>query len=159
MTAKHDAADVGVRDAKSEDLDSLVAGNAAMALESEGRALDGGALRAGVRRALLDEARGRYFVAEIAGQPAGQMMITREWSDWRDGWFWWIQSVYVWPAFRRRGVYRALHKYVEQAARAAEDVCGLRLYVEAENETAQRTYESLGMTRTRYHLYEVDWRA
>src|SRR5215468_3854238 len=107
---------VGVRAAAARDLPVLVAFNAAMARETEGRALDEARLRRGVASALGDEARGRYLVAERGGQAVGALLLTREWSDWRDGWFWWIQSVYVAPAARRQGVYRALHRAVLEQA-------------------------------------------
>ena len=111
----------------------------------------------GVRAVLGDAERGLYFVAESGGNLIGQMMVTREWSDWRNGWFWWIQSVYVKPEFRQHGVYRRLHEHVERTARATAGVCGLRLYVEHENERAQRVYERLGMARTTYRMFETDW--
>jgi GNAT superfamily N-acetyltransferase len=85
------------------------------------------------------------------------MMLTVEWSDWRDGWFWWIQSVYVEPEHRRQGVYALLHRYVRELARRAGDVVGLRLYVERDNERARRVYERLGMRPTAYLVYEEDW--
>jgi ribosomal protein S18 acetylase RimI-like enzyme len=88
----------------------------------------------------------------------GQLMLTREWSDWRDGWWWWIQSVYVAPDWRRRGVYRALHDAVVAEVDAAPDVCGIRLYVEPENETARATYRALGMVET-YRVMELPRRA
>ncbi len=115
------------------------------------------AVRQGVAAALADESLGFYAVAEVDGQLAGQLMVTFEWSDWRNGLFWWIQSVYVRPEFRRRGVYRALHRHVADAARAAGGVCGLRLYVERENTVARQVYESLDMRRTRYRMYEVEF--
>ena len=143
-----------VRAAREEDLGAIVRFNAAMAAETEGRALDPEVLARGVAHAFADAARGRYFVAEAAGQVVGCLMITREWSDWRDGWFWWIQSVYVAPEARGRGAYSALHEHVRAAARAAGDVVGLRLYAERHNERAQRTYRRLGMEETGYLLYE-----
>jgi ribosomal protein S18 acetylase RimI-like enzyme len=84
-------------------------------------------------------------------------MITYEWSDWRNGNFWWIQSVYVRPDARGRGVFRRLYQAVEEAARKSGESCGLRLYVEGENERAQRVYEGLGMKSTSYRFYEVDF--
>jgi ribosomal protein S18 acetylase RimI-like enzyme len=125
-----------------------------MARETEQRELDPARLTHGVEQGLADPAKGRYFVAELDGRVAGCLMVTTEWSDWRDGWFWWIQSVYVASDARGRGVYRALHDHVRVAARAAGDVVGLRLYVEKENARAQRTYQQLGMTETGYRLYE-----
>jgi ribosomal protein S18 acetylase RimI-like enzyme len=144
-----------VRAAQPADAATIAAFNLAMARETEDKGLDEAALLRGVRRALGDPARGVYRVAELDGEIAGCLMLTREWSDWRDAWFWWIQSVYVTAASRRRGVYRALHAHVLDEARAAGDVCGVRLYVETENRTAQSTYESLGMRRAHYHMYEL----
>jgi len=140
-----------------DDLESVAAGNAALALEAEGRQLAPDAVRAGVRRVLADPTRGVYYLAERDGKVVGQLLITREWSDWRDGWFWWIQSVYVTPAARRQGVFRALYEHVCAAARRAGEVCGVRLYVDARNVRAQQVYERLGMQRTEYCLYELDW--
>lgn len=145
---------VTVRPAVAADRDVIAAFNAAMARETEQRELDPATLLRGVERGLADVAKGRYFVAELDGRTAGCLLVTTEWSDWRDGWFWWIQSVYVAPDCRGRGVYGALHEHVRAAARAAGDVVGLRLYVERENVRAQRTYQKLGMTETDYRLYE-----
>jgi ribosomal protein S18 acetylase RimI-like enzyme len=148
---------VHVRRATEADADALVAANLALAVETEDRRLDAGRVAAGVRRVLRDAALGVYYVAEDGGRIVGQLLITREFSDWRNGWFWWIQSVYVSPTDRRRGVYRALHASVIAAARADGDVCGVRLYVDRANTGAQVTYQSLGMRRTEYDLYEIDW--
>ncbi len=147
--------DLCVRAATPADAETIAAFNLAMARETEDKGLDEAALLRGVRRALSDPARGVYRVAELEGRVAGCLMLTREWSDWRDAWFWWIQSVYVAAPARRRGVYRALHAHVLAEARAAGDACGVRLYVETENRTAQTTYESLGMRRAHYHMYEL----
>ncbi len=133
----------------------LVECNRIMARETEGKALDPATLAAGVRGVFEQSDRGFYLVAERAGQPVGSLLVTREWSDWRNGPFWWIQSVYVVEAARHQGVFRALYAEVERRARAAGAV-GLRLYVELENVRAQRTYESLGMHRCHYHMYESD---
>jgi len=145
---------VRVRAAAPGDRDAIVEFNLAMALESEGRALDRARLARGVERALADARRGRYLIAEAGGETAGCLLLTSEWSDWRDGWFWWIQSVYVAPRHRGRGVYRALHERVREEARREGDVVGLRLYVERDNDVAQRTYARLGMGETAYRLYE-----
>lgn len=149
-----------LRDATVADHAALVAFNQAMAQETEHKQLDPHKLGPGVRRVLEDAAVGRYFVAVAADIAAdadpqrsseesvvGQIMITTEWSDWRNGHFYWIQSVYVTPAWRRRGVYRALHQHVVDHARARGDVVGVRLYVEPDNVRAKKTYESLGMTK------------
>lgn len=143
-----------IRAATADDLEALVEYNGLMALESEGKELDLELLRPGVAAALADPHKGRYFVAEEDGAVLGQLMFTYEWSDWRNGWFWWIQSVYVRPEARRRGVFRALYEHVQRAARAEPRVIGLRLYVERDNHVAQQTYQRLGMERTGYQVLE-----
>ncbi len=144
-----------VRAACAEDLDLLVEWASAMAWETEQKRLQPEVLRRGVATALADPALGRYFVCEGDGAPAGTLMLTTEWSDWRCGHWWWIQSVFVAPAHRRTGVYRALHEHVLALAKARGDVYGLRLYVEKQNAAAQRTYQSLGMEDAGYLLFEV----
>ena len=148
--------ELGVRQATWEDLDSLVAFNTAMARETEGKTLDLARLRAGVQAVLGDPGRGFYLVAEMAGQMVGQLLVTAEWSDWRNAYFWWLQSVYVAPDYRRQGVYRALHDYIRAEAQRRGDLCGLRLYVERNNRVAQQVYDNLGMARSHYDLYESD---
>lgn len=143
-----------VRPAQAEDLEALVHGNAELARESEGKNLDVATLRSGVAALLADAGKGRYFVAEADGRYAGQLLITYEWSDWRCGWFWWIQSVYVAPAARGQGVYRRLHEHVATLARQAGDVVGLRLYVEENNRRAQRVYQQCGMASAHYLVME-----
>ena len=145
---------VRVRRATAEDLDTLVRFNAAMAQETESITLDPTRLRTGVAALLQDSSRGFYLVAELDGQVAGQLLITTEWSDWRSAYFWWIQSVYVAPDHRRRGVYRALDGHVRAEAQRRGDVCGIRLYVEQDNWIAQQVYTNLGMVRSHYDLYE-----
>jgi ribosomal protein S18 acetylase RimI-like enzyme len=146
-----------VRRATPADTQDLCAFNAAMARETEGRELDPARLRRGIEHALADPGRGTYWVCCVADRVLGALLVTLEWSDWRDGWFWWIQSVYVRPEARGRGIYRALWEHVLAAARAQGDVCGVRLYVDQENRNAQAVYEHLGMERARYALYEVDF--
>ncbi len=148
---------VHVRHAAIEDLETIVAFNQAMAHETEGKKLEAASVTEGVRGALADPDRSLYFVAEVGGEIAGQTMVTLEWSDWRNGLFWWIQSVYVDPAYRRRGVFRALHEHIRDLARAQEDVCGLRLYVHGDNRRAIETYRRLGMGLTDYLLCEEEW--
>ncbi len=148
---------IHVRPAAIGDLDVIVAFNTALAVESENKTLDPATVTAGVRRAIEDPGRSLYFVAEVDAMMAGQTMVTLEWSDWRDGFFWWIQSVYVDPAFRRRGVFRALYEHIITLARQREDVCGVRLYVHRDNQRAIDTYGNLGMTLTEYLLCEEDW--
>lgn len=146
-----------LRQATPEDASSLVEGNARMAFETEGLTLDRDTLSRGVQAALRDPAKARYFVAEADGTVIGQLMITTEWSDWRNGWVWWIQSVYVVPEWRRRGVYRSLHEKVREVARAAGNVVGLRLYVHQQNEGAKRAYTRVGMKASNYEVFEELW--
>lgn len=148
-----------VRLATVDDLELLVAFNLAMAEESEDKGLDAGVLGNGVRHLLTHPDDGFYLVAERAGEVAGSLMITYEWSDWRNGRFWWIQSVYVVPEHRRRGVYRSLHEHVRSLALTDASACGLRLYVERENAGAMETYRALGMAETRYRLFEEEFPA
>jgi ribosomal protein S18 acetylase RimI-like enzyme len=102
-----------------------------------------------------DPSKGLYYIAESTGKIAGQLMITYEWSDWRNATFWWIQSVYVHPEYRNHGVFRALYRFIETIARTHGDVCGVRLYVEKENDRAQKTYEALGMKHSHYEMMEM----
>lgn len=143
-----------IRDATLADVADLVDWNAAMAWETEHKRLDPEVLRRGVAGVLEQSRRGFYLVAERAGVAVGSLLVTFEWSDWRCGDFWWIQSVYVDPSARRGGVFRALYAAVEQRA-AAADAVGLRLYVETHNAHAQQTYEGLGMQRCHYFMYEM----
>ena len=146
--------DLSIRDAKAADAGTIARYNARLAEESEGMRLLPEIVGPGVEALLADPSRGRYWVAEADGRVVGQIMVTYEWSDWRNGSIWWIQSVYVAPEARRRGAYSALHRAVLDQARRAGDVCGVRLYVESANRAAQSTYERLGMHAARYRLYE-----
>jgi GNAT superfamily N-acetyltransferase len=128
--------------------------NLLLAQESEGKALDRAVLAAGVAAGLADPHKALYFVAEEGGAVLGQVMLTTEWSDWRNGWVWWVQSVYVRQDARRRGVFRSLYQHVHDAARADPSVVGLRLYVERDNHAAQQTYQRLGMGPTSYLVFE-----
>ena len=145
-----------VRQATEEDRDRIVLFNQAMARETEGYELDRRILTTGVEKILGDPKRGLYFVAEHDGEVVGQIMTTTEWSDWRNGFVWWIQSVYVSKRHRRAGVYRQLHDHVRELARRKRAV-GLRLYVDRDNESARSTYESLGMRPSQYVLFEDMW--
>lgn len=150
-----------VRPAGREDVEAIVAFSAAMAWETEQRRLDEGRLREGTLSLLDTPSLGFFMVAETREPErpllVGQLMITYEWSDWRNGVFWWIQSVYVDPAWRRRGVFRRMHEAVMVSAKAAPDVCGVRLYVEQENHTAQMVYQRLGLSPSAYKVYEQDF--
>jgi ribosomal protein S18 acetylase RimI-like enzyme len=145
---------LSIRRAGPEDAATVIEFNRLLAAESEGKTLDVAVLAAGVAAGLAESRKSVYFLAEEDGVALGQIMFTTEWSDWRNGWFWWIQSVYVRPAARRRGVFRALFEHVQQAARAEGNVIGLRLYVERDNHTAQETYRRLGMDAAGYLVFE-----
>ncbi|HUR88495.1 MAG TPA: GNAT family N-acetyltransferase [Ramlibacter sp.] len=145
---------LAVRRGEMRDADTIARFNAAMALETEGKALVEEVIGAGVRRLVETPSLGFYLVAEHQGRVIACLMITNEWSDWRNGLFWWIQSVYVDKEYRRQGVYRRMYEEVRALAKADPGVCGFRLYVEKENEVAHATYASLGMKETDYLLYE-----
>jgi GNAT superfamily N-acetyltransferase len=157
MTNQSRAHNPIIRAATDADLDTIVSFNIALARESEDKTLDRNTVTEGVRTGLADPARSLYFLAECDGRIAGQLMVTTEWSDWRNGFFWWIQSVYVEPDFRRCGVFRSLYNHTRTLAQERADVCGLRLYVHGANNRAMRTYERLGMTTTEYNLCEEVW--
>ena len=142
------------RIAVAGDAAALVEFNQAMALETESKSLQEETLRTGVETVLRDPKHGFYVVADTGREIAGALLVTFEWSDWRNGRFWWIQSVYVRPEHRHRGVYRALHEFVRDRARRTGGVVGLRLYVERDNAAAQRAYAALGMSETAYRMYE-----
>lgn len=148
---------IHVQEAERNDLEIIVRFNEMLASESEHKKLDHEIVMSGVREALNDPNKCRYFMARIDGDVVGQMMITLEWSDWRNGYFWWIQSVYVEQDFRRHGVFRTLYQHVGDLARKEKNICGLRLYVHKENEHALQTYKNLGMSVTDYLLCEEEW--
>jgi ribosomal protein S18 acetylase RimI-like enzyme len=143
-----------VRRADMRDADTIAGFNARMAHETEGKELIPEVIGAGVRHLLATSSLGFYLVAEHGGRVVACLMITNEWSDWRNGLFWWIQSVYVDAAYRRQGVYRRMYEEVRSLAKAEAGVCGFRLYVEKENEVAHATYAALGMKETDYFMYE-----
>jgi ribosomal protein S18 acetylase RimI-like enzyme len=148
---------VTVRSAQASDLPLVVEFNLRLAEESEGKQLDRDVLTRGVRRALAAPEMCRYFMAEVGGEVAGQTMITYELTDWRDGVLWWLQSVYVRPEDRKKGIFRALYEHIAALARQTDGVRGLRLYVEEKNARAQRVYEQMGMQPGGYIVYEQDW--
>ncbi len=143
-----------IRPATERDTESLVAFNRALAKETEGIDLPVEIVSAGVASLFKQPQHGFYLVAELNGVLVGGLMITYEWSDWRNGLFWWIQSVYVAPAHRGRGIYKRLYAEVKRRAEGQENVCGFRLYVEKENRRAQQTYQALGMRETPYQIFE-----
>lgn len=148
---------IRIRQATPDDVAVIAEYNVAMALETEQRELDPAVVHEGARTLLHRPELGTYWVAERAGELVGQLMLTFEWSDWRNGLFWWIQSVYVRPDCRRNGIYRALYGHVEQLARATPGICGIRLYVEQDNERAIMTYRDLGMWPSGHKVFETDW--
>lgn len=143
-----------IRIAKAEDAPDLVDFNQAMAKETEGKHLDPNTLRKGVEAVFGDEKKGFYVVAETDGKIVGGLMVTYEWSDWRNNWFWWIQSVYILPDFRGRKIYSQLYEFVKNQAEKNGNICGFRLYVENDNHNARRVYEKLGMDASHYLMYE-----
>jgi GNAT superfamily N-acetyltransferase len=149
--------DVRIRLAVDEDAEAIAGFNVAMALETEGKELSPEVVGGGVRGLFENPKYGFYVVAERAGEVVGALMITYEWSDWRCGVFWWIQSVYIRPDSRRKGVFTMLYEFLRAKARQDGRVCGLRLYLERSNETAEATYRNLGMTRSSYHIFEEEF--
>ena len=144
---------MNIRLAETRDIGELVDFNQAMALETEGKRLDGETLLNGVSAVFADDRKGFYVVAEQNETIVGGLMVTYEWSDWRNKWFWWIQSVYIVPEERGKGIYRRLYDFVKTAAEH-EEVCGFRLYVEHENVNAQRVYSKVGMDESIYLMFE-----
>jgi len=150
-------ADVKIRRGTKADATTIAEFNRAMARETENRDLSPDKIYSGVERLMDKPEFGFYIVAESANdEVVGTLMITTEWSDWRNGLFWWIQSVYVTPEHRRTGIYRKMYEYIQKQAANSADVCGYRLYVEKDNGTAQKTYQALGMKETDYLLYEQE---
>jgi ribosomal protein S18 acetylase RimI-like enzyme len=143
-----------VRNALLRDIPALADFNVAMAQETENRILSPAKVKAGMKAVIRHPDDGFYLVAELNGELAGSLLVTREWSDWRNGVFWWIQSVYVPPGFRKRGIYRALYDAVKARAKSNLEVCGFRLYVERNNRAARSVYSKLGMSETEYRIYE-----
>jgi GNAT superfamily N-acetyltransferase len=143
-----------IRRGTPADIPTIVDFNGRLAQESEGKTLDAAELTAGVTAAMNDLSKGPYYLATDGPAILGQMQITFEWSDWRNGWIWWIQGVYVRAEARRRGVFRALYEHVIEEARRAGNVIGLRLYVDHANQAAQATYRRMGMAPSNYLLYE-----
>lgn len=142
------------RDAVRGDISAIVAFQLAMARETEAMELHRHTLRRGVEAVFEDRALGRYFVAEVSGVVAASLMVTYEWSDWRNGLVWWIQSVYVDPQHRRTGLYARLYEHVKRLAIADEKVQGIRLYVDRRNTAAQQVYQRMGMNGEHYQVFE-----
>ena len=144
-----------IRKATKSDIKTIAQFNINMALETENKELPQEIITKGVETLINNAHLGFYLMAEKDGKIVGSLMITTEWSDWRNGLFWWVQAVYVIEEYRRQGVYSALYDHVKKLSKK-EQVCGYRLYVEKENEIAQKTYENLGMHKTDYLLYEEE---
>jgi ribosomal protein S18 acetylase RimI-like enzyme len=148
---------VSLRQATLSDAPTIVRFNALLASETEQITLDHDRLLKGVEALLRDATKGFYIVAESNKVIVGQLMITYEWSDWRNGVFWWIQSVYVERGSRGAGVFKMLFEHIHALARSSPNVCGLRLYVEKTNTRAKQTYERLAMHSSHYEMYEMDF--
>ena len=143
-----------IRLALPDDWEAIAEFNSRLATETEGKSLIRETIANGVKMLLEDPRHGRYFVATVGTRIVGQIMHTSEWSDWRNGEIWWLQSVYVHPDFRRSGVFRALYDHVAKLAEKTPGVIGLRLYVEKHNSRAMEAYQSLGLAATGYTVME-----
>lgn len=143
-----------IREAGEKDIEIIAEFNCKMALETENKRLEMGKVVEGVKNAINDKAKASYYLYEKDKKVVGQLMLTKEWSDWRNGYFWWIQSVYVDEKYRRQGIFKALYEYVENLVEEDTSACGLRLYVEKNNNRAQKTYTKMGMGKTNYIVYE-----
>lgn len=143
--------------ANKDDISTIVNFNSAMAMETENKQLDSVTVRKEVEAALKNRELGFYLIAESDGVPVGQLMVTKEWSDWRNGEFWWIQSVYIHTDYCKNNIYRKLYSEVIKSAKESGKVCGIRLYVDKNNTKAQKVYSKLGMTESNYLLFEEDW--
>ena len=140
---------------EASDIDSIVQFQTDMAMESEGYTLDKEKVTKGVTAAMLDDSKGIYWVAKYEGRTIGSLMITREWSDWNNVWYWWIHSVYVTKEYRKQGVYKAMYQKVKDAAKE-NNVSQIRLYADKTNLSAQKAYQSLGMHKSHYLMFEED---
>lgn len=148
--------DLTIRQADLSDAAVIADFNLRLAEETEELHLDPNCVDKGVAAILSDPSKGLYFVAQIDGEVVGQVMITYEWSDWRNGNLWWLQSVYVRRNSRRQGIFRALFKHLQDLARKSGEVCGLRLYMHSENARARNSYQQLGMKLTKYEVLEME---
>jgi ribosomal protein S18 acetylase RimI-like enzyme len=146
-----------IRKASDNDIDTIVTFNYLIAKETEAKLLDKNIVKLGVNSVITDPSKAQYWVVESNNEIIGLLMVTYEWSDWRNGDMWWISSVYVTENFRRRGVFSALYKHIEHMAKENPGCCGIRLYIEKHNERAQKTYLSLGMNDAGYDVMEVDF--
>ena len=147
---------MNIRKALNKYIDVIARYNYNLAYETENKILDMNILTRGVEAIIKDENKGIYHVCEINGEVVGQIMYTFEWSDWRNGTFLWIQSVYVNKEFRGMGVFKALYKFIRDIADNDNNICGIRLYVEKDNTIAKKTYKNIGMKECNYYIYEYD---
>lgn len=147
---------MNIRKALNKDIDVIARYNYNLAYETENKILNMNILTKGVEAIIKDENKGIYHVCEINGEVVGQIMYTFEWSDWRNGTFLWIQSVYVNKEFRGMGVFKSLYKFIRDIADNDNNICGIRLYVEKENTIAKKTYKNIGMKECNYYIYEYD---
>ena len=145
--------DLTITQGKASDIDTIVRFQADMAMESEGTMLDMDRLTLGVSSAINDEQKGIYLVARANDTPIGSLMLTREWSDWNNQWYWWIQSVYVMPEYRKKGVYKAMYATLKDMAQE-KGVSQIRLYADRTNLSAQQVYQRLGMRESHYLMFE-----
>ena len=144
---------ITIRKATPDDAPAIIRFQQAMAMETEGLALESEIVTRGVMAVFRDERKGQYFVAEDKGTVVASLMITSEWSDWRNANVWWFQSVYVIPEYRRKGIFRLMYDHVKREGLAV-GIAGLRLYVDSGNLRAQQTYEAMGMDGRHYLTYE-----
>jgi GNAT superfamily N-acetyltransferase len=142
-----------IREANQSDALSIADFQLKMAWETEHMTLDSDVVIKGVKAVFEDPSRGQYYVAEATGKVIASLLITFEWSDWRNCNVWWFQSVYVVPEFRRQGIFRSMYIHIRDIAEE-QNIAGLRLYVETKNERARKTYEALGMSSEHYSFYE-----
>lgn len=149
--------DIIIRRATTDETDIIAEFNQEMAMETENKILPTQIISKGVKNLFARPQSGFYLVCEFQKKIIGSCMITFEWSDWRNGYFWWIQSLYIKPDFRRKGIFRRMYFFIKKQARQAKDVCGIRLYVDKNNTIAKRTYCNLGMSETDYRLYEEEF--
>ena len=149
--------DITIREATHDDAATIARYNQLMAMETEKRLLHPATVERGVSMLLSSPEKGLYLIAESSGVPAGQCMVTYEWSDWRCGDFWWIQSVYVLPEYRRNGIFSTMYRNILERAASTDLVAGIRLYVEKQNTIAQQTYLNLGMDHAHYAMLERDF--
>jgi len=150
---------ITVRDARSDDIARIAEWNIRLAEESEDKRLDRDTLTEGIRRGFERQELCRYFIAELDGVPVGTTMLTYEFSDWRCGVIWWLQSVYVVAEARQHGVFRAIYAHIDSLANSNEEVRGLRLYVRFDNDRARKTYQAMGMSPSGYEVFEHEFGA